>query len=144
MSILATKFLTNLRCHNKVTIATNEKRKFRKFPGYFVSYSYGDNCLHLFDINGRLLKSDDADDVLSEIVITKDSQYLLAAGSKLSIRKLSTLEVLFSYQLDAKIMSLTLTPNEQSFFVALETGRLLYFAEPKDTSDVVEYQGYNA
>ncbi len=51
------------------------------------------------------------------------------------VRKLWTLELLHVYRLEsppAKIHSIKLGGEENSIFLGLETGRLLYIAEPRE------------
>lgn len=104
--------------------------------GSIILYSSRDNFLHLFTINGKLLYSENASDLVSSMIVTKDNKYLITGGKKVIIRFLHNLEILCIYTIDysSKICQFSLSKDEQFIFTVLENGQIIVFVEDKTFS----------
>jgi len=104
--------------------------------GNIVMYSTGDNFLHLFSINGNLIRSKNADDVISNMMISRERDLLFTGGRRIIMRQVYNLEVLHIFEnfgFASKITSFGLSIEEQQIFVGLENGKLILIAEPSRT-----------
>jgi hypothetical protein len=95
--------------------------------GFLVVHSRAQLSLHLYTINGKLVRSADAFENLNHMVATKDGEFLISGGKKgwLFIRSLFDLKVITKLQLDAAVWSLSLTGDERYILAGLDNGNLV-------------------
>lgn len=99
--------------------------------GYIAIYSSGDNNLHLYNINGRLLYSMNAGDLLCAMQSTRDGEYLVTAGKQIIVRRFSDLSFVMSIPvgLPSRIVSISLDEEGQRIYAILENQNLILFAK---------------
>ena len=91
--------------------------------------------LTLFHINGRALASMSIAEHLTELVVTRDGEFLITAGfgQRVHVRRLWDLQLVFEYDLcGSSIRHLTLAHNETVVIAALTSGELVTFAVDTD------------
>eukprot|EP01119_Soliformovum_irregulare_P016167 TRINITY_DN4644_c0_g1_i1.p1 TRINITY_DN4644_c0_g1~~TRINITY_DN4644_c0_g1_i1.p1 ORF type:complete len:655 (+),score=190.83 TRINITY_DN4644_c0_g1_i1:161-2125(+) len=99
--------------------------------GNIILYSSADNYLHTYSINGELMCSINAGDILYHTVATRDGEYLVTGGRQIVIRRFDDLTYVTSMNLgqNSKIVSFAVREEQQQIFAVLDNRKLILFAK---------------